>query len=236
MIMQKYFIRLIYLFMLMPGIANAAGGGHYSIIKKYDSETSINYDKEVKPKLWYLNAHLDLSLLSWKNEYTYGLETSEDKFNFKPVYGLNLAVGCKYGKSWRGDIEFGYVGRYSETETEYYTDYHTEKTDFNLSTMALTINGYYDFKTGVYMGLGAGVAVVKTSLSHSALVDVSKTNASPMGAVMLGLTYPLNDKLNFDMRYRFAVFTGSKFYNLDVQTKIGLIMDNSLSVGLRYTF
>lgn len=227
---------LLVLMVMLPCIASAAGNGHYSIIKKYDGVTSINYDKEVKPKQWYLNAHADLSLLNWKNEYTYGAETGTDKFNFKPVYGLDLALGCKFNKTWRGDVEFDYVGRYSETETEYYSDYYTEKTDFNLSIMALTVNGYYDFKSGVYMGLGAGAAVIKASLNHSALKDVSKTNASPMGAVMLGWSRPVNDKLSFDMRYRFATFTGSKFDDLDVQIKIGLIMDNSLSVGLRYAF
>lgn len=233
---MKKFSLLFLLTMVFPCFANAASGGHYSIIKKYGGETSINYDKEVQPKQWYLNVHADISFLSWKNEYTYGSDSGTDKFNFKPVYGLDLAVGCKFGKSWRGDIELGYVGNYSEQETEYYTNYITEKTDFNLSATALTINGYYDLQSGVYVGLGAGVALVKASVNHSELNKVSKTNVSPTGAFMLGWTTPLNDKLNLDMRYRLSAFYGDKFYDLDVQTKIGLIMDNSVSVGLRYAF
>lgn len=217
-------------------MASAAGDGHYSIIKKYDGVTSINYDKVVKPKIWYLDVHADLSFLSWKNKYTYGSDSGSDKFNFKPVFGANLAVGCKFDKSWRSDLELGYIGHYSEQETEYISGYLTEKTDFNLSAFYSTVNGYYDFESGIYMGLGAGVAAVRASLNHSALRKVSKTNASPYGAVVLGWTHPVNDKLNFDMRYRFAAFSGSKFYDLDVQTKIGLIIDNSLSVGLRYSF
>lgn len=227
---------LLLLIALFPCFANAASGGHYSIIKKYDGETSINYDKVAQSKQLYLNVHADLSFLSWKNEYTDGSDSGTDKFDFKPVYGLNLAVGCKFGKSGRGDLELGYIGRYSEQETEYYTDYHTEKTDFNLSMSSLTINGYYDFDSGLYMGVGAGIALVRASLNHSALNKVSKTNASPMGAVMLGLNHPLNDRLSLDVRYRFAAFSGLRFYDLDVQTKIGLITDNSVSVGLRYAF
>lgn len=229
-------ISFLLLVMFFPCFANAAGNGHYSIIKKYDGETSINYDKVVQPKQWYLNVHADLSFLSWKNKYKYGLDTSTDKFNFKPVYGLDLAVGCKFSKSGRADIELGYIGNYSEQETEYYTDYLTEKTDFNLSATALTVNGYYDFESGIYMGVGVGVALVRASINHSELSKVSKTNVSPTGAVVLGWAMPLNDKLSLDMRYRLSAFSGDKFYDLDVQTKIGLIMDNSVSVGLRYAF
>ena len=233
--MQKRLLCAV-LAVLMPCVAGAASGGHYSIIKKYDDETSINYDKEVRPKIWYLNVHADLSFLSWKNKYTTATEKGSDKFNFKPVYGADLAVGCKFDKSLRGDLEFGYIGQYSEEETEYYDNYHTEKTNFKLTTMAWTLNGYYDFNSGIYLGLGAGVAIVKAYLNHSELNAVSKTNASPIGAAMLGWSHPLNDKLNLDMRYRFSAFYGSKFYDLDVQTKIGLITDNSVSVGLRYAF
>ena len=99
-----------------------------------------------------------------------------------------------------------------------------------------TLNGYYEFKTGVYVGIGGGFATIKTSLNHTALAKVSKTNMSPMGAVMLGWTHPVNDKLTFDLRYRFSMFSGTEFNDLDVHTKIGMIMNNSLSAGLRYAF
>ena len=153
---MKWRLVLFLLLVVSPCVANAAGGGHYSIIKRYDGETSINYDKEVNPKQWYLNAHAAVSFLSWKNEYTYGSDGHSDKFNFKPFYGLDLAVGCKFDKTTRIDLEFDYIGRYSEEET-YIDDsdpnvyYYPEKTDFILSGMALTANGYYDFKSGVYM-------------------------------------------------------------------------------------
>lgn len=222
--------------MFVPCIADAAGSGHYSIIKKYDDETTINYDKIRKPKHWYLDVRADLSFLSWKNEYTYGSDSSTDKFSFKPVVGVDLAVGIKIGKSWRTDFELGYLGTYSETETEYITNYITEKTEFNLSTFYATFNGYYDFYAGFYAGLGAGVALVQTSLDHSALNKVSKTNASPMGAAMLGWMHPLNDKLNLDVRYRFAAFSGSELDYLNFRMKIGLITDNSVSIGLKYAF
>jgi len=62
---------------------------------------------------------------------------------------------------------------------------------------------------------------------------------------MLGYARKLDDNLVLDLRYRIAGFNGTtisrKFedtlnnqYYLD--TKVGLVLDNSFSVGLRYEF
>ena len=73
-----------------------------------------------------------------------------------------------------------------------------------------------------------------------------------MGAAMLGYAYYLSESLILDVRYRFAGFTGTKIkrgvtghtieingaeVRLDsVETKVGFIMDNSISIGLKYEF
>ncbi len=232
--LKKFFIVLA---ALLPTVASASSRGQYSIIKKYDGETSINYDgTRYKPKLWYVSAHADLSFLSWKNEYT-ATVNGTDKFNWKPVYGVDIAFGRKLNHFWRTDLELGYMGQYSESETEQYDT--LEHTTFDLRAFYTTLNMYYDFDSGVYFGLGAGAAFVNAALNYSLATDaVSKNNVSPMGAAMLGLSYELDEHLNLDLRYRFAAFSGSTLNMNDwnFKMKIGLITDNSFSVGVRCAF
>ena len=233
--MKKYLALVVFLFMF-PGVVFAESSSGYSVITKRDGETSINYRRVRKPLDWYTGVHFGTSFLSWKNEYLYNNTAGSDTFNFKPVIGADIAVGLEFDKKWRAELEFGYIGNYSEHETEYYSEYHTEQTDFNLSTMYLSANGYYELGAGVYIGLGFGGAVVRASLNHTALADVSKTNISPMGAGMIGWTHKLNDKLGLDIRYKFAVFSGSTFYDTNVKVDIGVITDNTLSIGIKYRF
>ena len=62
-----------------------------------------------------------------------------------------------------------------------------------------------------------------------------------MGAIMLGWSHKIEDRTNFDIRYRLAVFdAGTSVWNTDgggwVKTDSGFVKDNSLSVGIRYSF
>ena len=232
--MKKYFWLIVFV-LIIPCASFASSKGSYSVISKYDNETSINFKRVPSaPKLWYMTGHVDLSFLSWTNKYT--TENASDKFSFKSVLGGDIAVGLKMDKDLRADIEFGWVGNYHEQETEQYDGYITEKTDFDLGAMYLTLNGYYELGSGVYAGLGAGLAIVDVSLNYTYLAEKNKTNISPIGAIMLGWSHKLNDKLDFDIRYRLSAFSGSEIEYGGVKTKIGLITDNALSVGLRYGF
>ncbi len=233
--MKKYLFFGVFA-MFVPSFVFAGTNGGYSVITRYGNETSINYRRKSNPKKWYVSAHADLSFLSWKNEYKYGSDHDSDKFTLKPVIGADIAIGTELDKNWRADLELGYMGNYSEQETEYYDNYYTEKTDFNLSTIYATLNAYYGFNSGIYIGAGAGAAVVEMYLEHSVLSKSSKTNVSPMGAVMLGWNSRMTEKTYLDIRYRLAAFSGSTLENIGVQTKVDLITDNSLSVGVRYVF
>lgn len=234
--MKKHLLSVVFV-LFVPSFVFAGTNGGYSVITRYGNETSINYRRKSDPKKWYVSAHADLSFLSWENEYTYGaMPDGSDKFSFKPVVGADIAIGAELDKNWRADLELGYIGNYSEQETEYYDNYYTEKTDFNLNTMYMTINGYYGFGSGVYLGLGAGVAAVQVSLNHTFLAKTSKTTASPIGAFVFGWNSRMTEKTYFDIRYRLAAFSGSTLEDIGVKTKIGLITDNSLSVGVRYMF
>lgn len=234
--MKKHLLSVVFA-LFVPSFVFAGTNGGYSVITRYGNETSINYRRKSDPKKWYVSAHADLSFLSWENEYTEGTDSGSDKFSFKPVVGADIAIGAELDKNWRADLELGYIGNYSEQETYFAPgSILPEKIDFNLNTMYMTINGYYGFGSGVYLGLGAGVAAVQVSWNHNSLEKFSKTSASPMGAFVFGWNSRMTEKTYFDIRYRLAVFSGPTVQYLTFQDKTGLITDNSLSVGVRYMF
>ena len=108
--------------------------------------------------------------------------------------------------------------------------------------------GYYDFVNGLYVGAGVGIAVPKTELQGAFFNggDNSKRSVSPMLGVMLGYTYELDYNLTLDIRYRLAGLMGNEIertfkYKVDnntynISSDTGLILDNSLSIGIRYNF
>ncbi|MEE1110577.1 MAG: hypothetical protein UIH99_00005, partial [Alphaproteobacteria bacterium] len=73
--------------------------------------------------------------------------------------------------------------------------------------------------------------------------DATNMTASPILGVMLGYTYDLDYNLTLDVRYRLSGFMGTEhervfnyFDDYDIKNKIGLVLDNSISIGLRYNF
>ncbi len=237
--MKSLLKTVLFIGCMAPWAAFSASNGSYSVVTKYGDETSINYRRTSEPMKMYLDVRADLSFLSWTNEYTPN-QYGDDDFDFKSVIGADIALGCRFNKHWRADVELGYMGRYSEQETEYYPGFPTEKTDFSLTVMNATVNGYYNIwagmYSGVYMGLGAGAAISEISLNHTVFAKEAKKSVSPMGAVMLGWTNKLNEKIDLNLRYKFAAFSGATLDYNGVSTKIGLITDNSVSVGIRYEF
>jgi len=245
-------IALILLVALVPGLADAAKTKSY--YKPRKSALATQYAKPVsdvkneeKPVIkqtkksvkgnWYIGVHADLSFLNWKNEYEdNGLDVGSDSFKFKSIFGAGLTFGYDFNNSWRSDLEIGYLGSYSESETETISGYLTEKTDFDLSTFYGAINGYYDLYRGVYVGVGTGVAAVKVAVESTIAGKTSKQVYSPMGIATLGYRYKLNNNTSLDMRYRFIGYTGPKMKIFDVDTEIGLITDNMVSVGINYVF
>ncbi len=199
-----------------------------------DADKVQEVSKDIRNDRFYMGLNGDLSFLSWKNEYSSGTESGTDRFSFKPVLGADVVVGYKFNKNWRVDGEFGYIGKYSETETEQY--FSPEKTEFNLQAYYADINAYCDIAYGFYAGLGGGLAIVNLSADNSTTHNVSATNLSPMGAIMFGWTYALDEKVDFDVRYRFAAFNGGNLNIGGVKVDTGLVMNNSLSVGVRYYF
>ena len=195
---------------------------------------------------WYVGGRMNLSMLSWENEYssTYpalDLAYDHDKYSFEPVFGGAFTAGYAFDTAWRLDIEAGIMGRFEDND---------EGVNFTLTVPYVIANAYNDFYNGMYIGVGLGLAVPKTELDgeHSGIIfeggHRTKRNGSVMGAAMIGYAYDFDQHLTLDVRYRLAAFNGTRHETklidgtdeYEFRNKIGLILDNSVSVGLRYRF
>lgn len=208
----------------------------------------VTYDYNDKAKTgWYAGARAELSLLNWKNKYSTEPEkgVAEDTESYsETVFGGSLFAGRTFNYFWRAELEAGLIGQYTDKDMGF---------EFKLTVPYVMLNGYYDFANGLYVGAGLGLAVPKTELDNIGfdVGDRSKRAVSPMGALMAGWTHKLDYNLALDLRYRLAAFGGTKhtrtfangvmidtedFSGVKFTNDISLILDNSLSIGLRYEF
>ena len=230
---------------LSVGVADAAPS---YLTRTSDAGYKVTYDYTDKAKTgWYVGGRASLSLLNWENEYStepeIGVGENTEDFT-ETVFGGNVFVGRTFKYFWRAELEGGLIGQYSDSDAGY---------DFKLTVPYLIANGYYDFANGFYVGAGLGIAMPKTELGDDEFVsdDRSERNVSPMGAVMLGYTHKLDYNLVLDIRYRLAGFSGTEHERTwggdaiingvgvagyKLKNDIGLILDNSFSVGIRYEF
>ena len=213
-------------------IARNAKGGY---------DVTYNYTDKAKTG-WYVGARAELSLLNWENKYSSNFPDippadSED-FMFESVFGGNAFVGYTFNHFWRAEVEGGVLGQFEDRD---------HMSDFTMTVPYLMANGYYDFANGLYVGAGLGVAMPTTELDIRDAFDGSdrkETSISPMAGIMLGYSHALDYNLTLDVRYRLSGFLGSE-HKLDndvlggtywFQNKIDWVLDNSISIGLRYNF
>ena len=207
-------------------------------------DVTYSYADKVKTG-WYGSMRAELSFLSWKSEYSVeGEDIGSDKYSFKPVLSGNIAFGKRLDYFWRAEVEAGYISEYSDSDEGY---------EIKLSAPYIMANGFYDFTNGLYLGAGLGVAMPKMELLDDAFASGGnpKWSVSPMAGLMAGLAHKLDDNLVLDLRYRIAGFMGDKqsrewapgavigsklVGGMHLQNKIGLILDNSISIGIRYEF
>ena len=224
-----------------PSYLSRTADGGYDVTYSYT-------DKEKSG--WYGSVHLDMNFLSWENKYSTDIPGSwesvgSDKYSFQPVFGGDVAFGKSINYFWRGEAEFGYISQYSDTDEGY---------EVRLSAPYIMANGYYDFTNGLYLGAGVGIALPKMELLDDSFKTGNnpKWTVSPMAGLMAGYTHKLDDNLVLDLRYRFAGFMGAEQTREwqagttlpgigdvggdHLRNKIGFIMDNSISVGIRYEF
>ena len=242
---MKKIVSLVAVMGLSVGVADAAPG---YLTRTADAGYRVTYDYTDKAKTgWYVGGRASLSLLNWENEYStepeIGVGDSTEDFT-EAVYGGNVFVGHTFKYFWRAEVEAGLIGQYDDADQGY---------SFKLTVPYLVANGYYDFANGFYAGAGLGIALPKTELDDDMFVSGgrSERSVSPMGALMFGYTHKLDYNLVLDVRYRLAGFMGTEHKRVwadgavlngeDVagytfKNDIGLMLDNSFSVGVRYEF
>lgn len=193
---------------------------------------------------WYLGGRVGADMLTWKNkykapaEYIIGPDADHDDYTFEPVFGADIFLGYHFTPAVRGDIEIGYMSEFEDSDNGY---------TFKMSTFYGTFNAYYDFVNHFYLGGSIGFAFPRVSLSG---LDVnaagSESDLSMIFALMGGYTFDLSEEVVLDLRYRLSGHWGPKFERtitrtdpaavFNLETDVGFVLDNQISIGLRYEF
>lgn len=241
--MKKIVSLLVLAVFSAPAFAAPAVPSH--ITKNKSGGYDVTYDYKDKAKTgWYVTGRAEMSFLNFKNKYSSDEDwaanesENEDKYSFESVFGGSFAAGKRINYFWRAEVEAGYMGYFEDEDS-------TAK--FSLSLPYMMVNGYYDFTNGLYVGAGLGASLARYEISGSVFNNYSKDkNAfSPMAGIMVGYSHKLDDNLVLDLRYRLAGMTGSDIKlgfqdQSDAQhwfkSKTGMILDNSVSLGIRYEF
>jgi len=204
----------------------------------------VTYNYTDKQKTgWYATVRAEMNLLNWTNEYdtNYGGAVSafsKDKYSMETLFGGSIAIGQRFAYFWRGELEVGYTGNFRDADSNI---------EFNFRTPYALANLMYDFPSGLYLGGGVGLAFPTTTWDWDGFIPDRRlqSDVSLMAGPMIGFTHKLDDNFVLDFRYRLAGFlageqtrnfedhSGSGYY---FKNKMGLVLDNSLSIALRYEF
>ncbi len=234
---MKKILSLAVIAALTATVADAAPS-HLVRNSKGGYDVTFNYTDKAKTG-WYVGGRAALSLMNWENEYSSNdpaidMAFDKDEYSFEPVFGGSVFAGRKISYFWRAEVEAGLIGQFDDKDDGF---------EFQLTVPYVLANGYYDFANGFYVGAGLGVAVPKTELDGAAFEsgDRSKHGVSLMGALMAGYSHKLDSNLVLDLRYRLAAFGGTDHERTldntyEFKNEIGLVLDNSISLGLRYEF
>ena len=223
---------------LVCGVVSGSVVAAPSYIRRvYDGGYNVTYDYKDKAKSgWYAGARAELSFLNWENKYKSAIfedgSADHDKY-FEPVFGGSAVFGRTFNYFWRAEIEGGIIGAFSDKDDGF---------EFKMTVPYLMLNGYYDFTNGLYVGAGLGIAVPRTELDgFFKSGDRAEWHVSPMGGLMFGWAHHLDDSVVLDIRYRLAGFGGMKQTRTlntgyEFENKINFVLDNSISLGIRYEF
>ena len=241
---MKKIVSLAVLAALTTTVADAAP----SYIKRdANGGYGVTYDYTDKAKNgWYVGGRAELSFLNFdvdsvttRRADPAGVFEGVEEYSLETLFGGSLFAGKTFKYFWRAELEAGLIGQLEDKG---------DGLDFKMTVPYVMANGYYDFVNGLYVGAGVGIAVPKTELQGAFFNggDNSKRSVSPMLGVMLGYTYELDYNLTLDIRYRLAGLMGNEIERTfeykednntyDISSDTGLILDNSLSIGIRYNF
>lgn len=242
---MKNLFAIASVFALLPSLGFAANDDNmrrYSYARDMYGDLNVGYGASMvsDEARYYIGGRGELSLLNWDNDYKLPapMMSGSDSYSFEPVLGLDFFIGYRFSDLIRTDVELGYIGKFKDTETEYYAGYVPEKTTFTMEMYYLTANVYLSLKYGLYVGAGLGGALTNLSMEHTWYERATEKHFSLMTAGMFGWTYTLDEKTEFDLRYRLSTFDGGDIFypRNNVKTDVGYIMDNSFSAGIRCYF
>jgi len=186
----------------------------------------------------YVGAQVGAVFLSDSTFSIAGIDVGDAKFD--TGFGFGLAGGFDYG-TWRLEGEFAY--RVNDNKEVTYGG-TTDPIGGDISSMALMVNGYYDFKTVSptfvpYLGVGVGGAQVSAKVTDpidGTVIDDSDTGFAYQFAAGVGIV--ASKQLTIDLGYKYFATTEPSF---EVLGGGGIKMDaeygsHNLFLGARYSF
>ena len=243
---MKKLVSVIAILAVSPAFAATKAARPSYLTRGADGAYDVTYSYTDKVKSgWYGSIRAEMNFLNWESKYyVEGDYIGSDKYSFEPVFAANIAFGKKINYFWRAELEAGYISKYTDKD---------EGFEVSLSAPYALVNGYYDFTNGLYLGVGAGIALPTTELIDDAFASGNnpKTSVSPMAGLMAGFARQLDDNIVLDLRYRIAGFIGHDqerqwvpgtmidTWNVGgkhLKNKMGFVLDNSISLGIRYEF
>lgn len=237
--------KLVSLAVLAAMTATAANAAPSYLERNRDGSYNVTYDYTDRAEAgwWYLGGRFDLNLMSWENEYDTDAPNShllENESYTEMVFGGNVFAGYKFDYFWRAEVEAGMMGQHEHDDFG---------TTFKLTIPYVIANAYYDFVNGFYVGAGLGISLPTVKWYGAEFVGGKdeERGISPMGALMAGYAFKLDYNLWLDLRYRLSMMVGPEhersfryidppYDEYDITNDVGIIWDNSVSVGLRYDF
>lgn len=152
-------------------------------------------------------------------------------------YGLGLVGGYDFG-TYRLEGEFSYR---SNDNKEVTGGGLSGNTDGEFSSMALTLNGYYDFKMvspTVYPYVGAGIGGARDSLKVTTDAGTGVDDHQIVFAYQLaaGAAYNVAKELTLDLGYKFFATAKPEFDSTGGGKAKAEYMSHNIFLTVRYTF
>lgn len=176
-----------------------------------------------------------------------GLAISNDSdVTDSTVPGTTLEFESDMGYALGGAIGYDFGNVRIEGEIAYQTNDLDQVKAFgasvdatgDTSSLAGLLNGYYDFNNispfTPYISGGVGVAKVEINdfnIPGSGFSDVNEDHTLFAYQVGVGVAYAVDEKLNFDVKYRYFATS-----DLELDTRDFEYSSNNFYAGIRYTF
>lgn len=221
----------------------------YPVQQNYVQSNNFQQTSQsVKPEHeWYLSANVAMNMWSWGTEYESdysgtNISFDNDDYSFESVFGGSVAIGKQFESGMRADVEVGLSSEFSDSD---------EIAKYALSAPYVMANVYYDFDSGVFLGAGLGLAKPEVKLDGDLFEnkEYSKSALSVKVGAAVGYSAHVADNAYIDFKYRLSGFRGpdltnaflwdqyvgtDELYSLNVKT--GIVIENALSVGVRFYF